>query len=99
MKYLSILALPLVLSSCVIIVVDEESQNPDGSHFVRLSGNAFAKGPDMVKKLEEHAIKKCGKGNYSYKFSEKDKQEMHMSGGAFISMSKPWLDATIQCKK
>jgi len=99
MKYLSFLILPLLLTSCVWIIVDKESQNPDGSHFVRLSGNAFATGKDMENKLKEYATKKCGKDNFEYTFSEKDKQEMHMAGGSFYSMSKPWLDANIQCIK
>ncbi len=99
MKLLPLVALPFLLTSCAWIVVDKENTNPDGSHFVRLSGNAFATGADMEGKLKEYATNKCGKDNFVYTFSEKDKQEMHMAGGTFYSMSKPWLDANVSCKQ
>jgi hypothetical protein len=98
MKNISTLLILLMLTSCAWVVVDKQKQNPDGSHFVRLSGNAVTTGADMENKLKEYAAKKCGVDNYTYEFSEKDKQEMHMAGGNFYSLSKPWLDATIRCK-
>jgi len=99
MKTLLIVTLPFLLTSCVWIIIDKENDNPDGSHFVRLSGNAFATGSDMENKLKEYATEKCGNTNFTYTFSEKDRQEMHMAGGNFYSMSKPWLDANIKCEK
>ncbi|MGD8569517.1 MAG: hypothetical protein PVJ39_15635 [Gammaproteobacteria bacterium] len=97
MKNLLLLVVMFSITSCAWVVVDTENQNADGSHFVRLSGNAFAKGSDMENKLNEYAEKKCGKDNYTYVFSKKDQQEMQMVDGNFYSMSKPWLDATIKC--
>jgi hypothetical protein len=98
MKTLSALVFVLLLSSCAWIVVDTEKQNHDGSHFVRLSGNGFAKWSDMENKLKEYATMKCGKDNFTYQFNEQDRQEMQVVGGTFYTTSKPWLDATIKCK-
>ncbi len=101
MKYLRLVVialLPFLLTSCAWIIINDENENPDGSHFVRLSGNGFASSSDMEQKLNDYANKKCKGEKFTYTMNEKYYKEIHMGSGSYYFTKKPLLDANIKCK-
>ena len=101
MKLMIVFVSFVFLASCASlswVVVSSEKKISPRVYEVRLDGNAFSRGEDMINKLNSRAEELCGKDNYEHSFNQKEQEQMYATGGAFYMMSKPVLDATITCK-
>lgn len=101
MKKLSVFLVIIFVSGCAQMIPARSTEIEVGKYKLEASGNAFASLKSLREKIDQKAIKLCGKDNYIYEDTN-DISNQHSaaySNGVDVGASYTVVTRVVTCKK
>lgn len=101
MKKLTVLLSIILVSGCAQMIPARSTEIEAGKYKLEASGNAFASVKSLLEKIDQKAIKLCGKDNYTYAdagdFSSQNSAAY--ANGVDVGASYTVVTRVVTCKK